>query len=171
MKANHVPAHSDFMTEMTLIKIACAGTLGLIPCCLIGTRSNVSYVCMYIYYVTVTKKRNKCKAWKIAKLQTKQEWQTSKHLSFALLPKSIRPQKRWQGPRRNSTAASQGAKPQLVDSLPVTYQRLANKCLQQASKSKLLRNSSDVHWQFVPHRRALVLNSPMTRSSSWLSSS
>ena len=127
MKANHVPAHSDFMTEMTLIKIACAGTLGLIPCCLIGTRSNVSYVCMYIYYVTVTKKRNKCKAWKIAKLQTKQEWQTSKHLSFALLPKSIRPQKRWQGPRRNSTAASQGAKPQLVDSLPVTYQRVANK--------------------------------------------
>ena len=49
------------------------------------------YVCMYIYYVTITKKQNKCKAWKIGELQSK-GCKTSKHQSFALLLKSIRPQ-------------------------------------------------------------------------------
>ena len=48
MKTNQVPGHFDFTIERILIKIACAGALRLIPWGLIGTRSNVSYVCTYV---------------------------------------------------------------------------------------------------------------------------
>ena len=62
--------------------------------------------------------------------------------------------------RCNSTAASQGAKPQLVDSLPVTYQRLANRCSFNMSRNPsfsatvLMVTGSlfhiDEHWYSTP---------------------
>ena len=48
MKRNSVLGHFYFVIEKISIKIACAGTLGLIPWGLISTRSNVSYACTYV---------------------------------------------------------------------------------------------------------------------------
>ena len=50
----------------------------------------VLYVCMYIYYVTNTKKQNKCKAWKIAKLQSKGGKQASIKALHCFLSQSDR---------------------------------------------------------------------------------